>query len=748
MKTLLGLLIRTTLVLVLVLAGGVLYVWQNAERMLVDYVGRELRQNGLQLENLDWRRQLRLPLHINEMTISSPGFAFEFKGISIVPTTDFDYQVHTDAIKIRMLEGSSNATGELDAETLQRTLTALIPVLPTVGMISRLALCVPVCYEGTLSWRREHEFIDVLLTVPQLNLSGRMQLSGQSLVASLFSADEPQFLFNVAFAKQDHQLAISGAAYVQAQRTPLSYRFVEPLAAEVDLNLARMSFEFLFPMDAALSIAGLSEHLSGKLDILSNQRWQADIGDLRLASSSVLNASVRLSKSKQDLVINVPLTVDIESATFGQAELAIGEPFQCMLQKPDTQGSRAVTCQLGRMTLVGQPVFKEMSVDATVSKLSLESSLDALMDDLIVKAEFSSRLTDDYGMLVDASGNFEYANDVLSIAATDSTVAGMPGVTLTLEQNFGTSLGGMKANYSGSASHLALILARLQLHEVELLSGAFEASVQANWNMKVPQQLTFSSALIGSDWDVDIDSYVLRGGNFKASMSGWPSIETTVPASMHWQSINVGFLLQQVEMTFDVALNPLTGDFRLVGDTLHSTAMGGNVRSDDYAYDSTTASGHLNLDLENLSLNEILALEKEKLTSEGRLNGSVPIQIRDGKVSVTAGNIAAIEPGGFIKYEPSPAVRSMMDENEEIALVIDSLSDFRYHGLDAQLKYSEDGILIANVALKGSNPAFQDGREIHFNLSLEENVATLLESLRLGDDIANQFEKRMNTGSQ
>ena len=83
---------------------------------------------------------------------------------------------------------------------------------------------------------------------------------------------------------------------------------------------------------------------------------------------------------------------------------------------------------------------------------------------------------------------------------------------------------------------------------------------------------------------------------------------------------------------------------------------------------------------------------------------------------------------------------------QNLAIRADTMADFQYHSLDAELTYSPEGDLVARTALKGSNPAYDNGREIHLNVKVEENLATLLESLRLSDELTEKISDKANSG--
>ncbi len=62
------------------------------------------------------------------------------------------------------------------------------------------------------------------------------------------------------------------------------------------------------------------------------------------------------------------------------------------------------------------------------------------------------------------------------------------------------------------------------------------------------------------------------------------------------------------------------------------------------------------------------------------------------------------------------------------------------------LEYSPEGDLVARTALKGRNPAFENGREIHINIKVEENLATLLKGLRLSDELTKKIGEKAKRG--
>ena len=76
-------------------------------------------------------------------------------------------------------------------------------------------------------------------------------------------------------------------------------------------------------------------------------------------------------------------------------------------------------------------------------------------------------------------------------------------------------------------------------------------------------------------------------------------------------------------------------------------------------------------------------------------------------------------------------------------LVTDALEDFHYDVLSSSLDYDPSGTLRLGMRLQGQNPAIEQGRPIHFNINLEEDIPTLLASLQLTDKVSYIIQQRI-----
>lgn len=178
---------------------------------------------------------------------------------------------------------------------------------------------------------------------------------------------------------------------------------------------------------------------------------------------------------------------------------------------------------------------------------------------------------------------------------------------------------------------------------------------------------------------------------------------------------------------------------------LSASVLGGQASIDQAEIDLADISGAFSVALTELSLAEVLALEGEDVTGSGELYGRLPVQLSAGAVAIAGGRIQARPPGGKIRVGEdftAPTGQPGLD------FAVRALADFAYSELDAAVDYAEDGELLLAIKLRGRNPEVENGRAIHYNLNVTENVPSLLESLqadmRLTERIQNKVERKVN----
>ncbi len=230
------------------------------------------------------------------------------------------------------------------------------------------------------------------------------------------------------------------------------------------------------------------------------------------------------------------------------------------------------------------------------------------------------------------------------------------------------------------------------------------------------------------------DDYAIAGLKVDAPFAISGDALSVADTKLTIDSFDVGFPLTDVSLEFAVA-----NGFARVRD-LSGSVLSGSFSADAFDYQLETDKTSLAVDLNGISLTDVLALEGGDVKGTGLLDGRLPVALDGEAFTVTDGRITARAPGGTLIYKGAAA--SSMVAQSGVGFAFQALEDFHYDTLDANVALATDGTLKLGVRLQGFNPAVENGRAIQFNLNLNESLPALLQSLRAADSVTNSLEKR------
>ncbi|NRQ44089.1 YdbH domain-containing protein [Rheinheimera sp. YQF-2] len=212
----------------------------------------------------------------------------------------------------------------------------------------------------------------------------------------------------------------------------------------------------------------------------------------------------------------------------------------------------------------------------------------------------------------------------------------------------------------------------------------------------------------------------------------------TVAEILH--GVSVGPLALSAQYAAPVE-TPTAGKLNI--QQLQLLAMGGKVLVQPVQLDLAQAQQQLQLELQQIDLSQLLQQHPTTdLTGNGRISGSIPLQLGSNGASVTDGSIAAESPGGKLQYRPS-AAQGMAASNQGMKVVLNALDDFHYSVLSSNVSYDTSGKLLLALNLQGQNPALEQGRAINLNINLEEDIPALITSLQLSSQISDKIKQRV-----
>ena len=208
--------------------------------------------------------------------------------------------------------------------------------------------------------------------------------------------------------------------------------------------------------------------------------------------------------------------------------------------------------------------------------------------------------------------------------------------------------------------------------------------------------------------------------------------------------INSGIALGPLELSarYSAQLQaPTRGQLQVKQAT--ARVMGGELHVAPGLWSLNGEPIRLPLQVQGLELEQLFILyPTEGLAGAGTLDGFLPLQVSPQGISIEQGQLQARQPGGRLQFD-SARIRALGRSNPTMQLVTQSLEDFRFTTLSSQVDYDQQGKLNLALRLEGQNPAIEQGRPIHFNINLEEDIPTLLASLQLTDKVSDIIRQRV-----
>ncbi|WP_347506339.1 intermembrane phospholipid transport protein YdbH family protein [Pseudomonas anguilliseptica] len=332
-------------------------------------------------------------------------------------------------------------------------------------------------------------------------------------------------------------------------------------------------------------------------------------------------------------------------------------------------------------------------------------------------------------------------------AELDGTLRNDAGLQLKLQAQY----------YSAKGLSLQAQLAELFLRSGNPLKDSFTAwpalldlnngrlNANASLTLASDQQLpTVKLDLTGKGLGGIYDRTTLEGLDSRISVRVDPKQLQLELSELRLAQANPGIPLGPVQLSgsYSAALQtPTRSQLKL--HQAEAALMGGTLELAAGQWSLAAEPMLFPIQVQGLELEQLFILyPTEGLAGTGTLDGRLPLQISSQGVTIEQGQLTAREPGGRLQFH-SERIRALGRSNQAMQLVTQSLEDFRFTTLSSQVNYDQQGKLALAMRLEGQNPAIEQGRPIHFNINLEEDIPTLLASLQLTDKVSDIIRQRV-----
>lgn len=276
---------------------------------------------------------------------------------------------------------------------------------------------------------------------------------------------------------------------------------------------------------------------------------------------------------------------------------------------------------------------------------------------------------------------------------------------------------------------------------LDLHRGTASYQLKLNYRNNAPLTATFNST--ASKLNGIYNSSELTDVNIKltAKLNG-DKLTAQLPV-FSVKQINPGVPLSNINInsaSFNANINdPASGT--LAWQSIFAQLLNGNLYVGQHSIQPNQDSPVL-IDIQGLELQQLMKVyPTDGLAGNGTIDGQIPLIVNLDGVRIDKGKLEARNPG-TLRFR-SAELQSMAKNNPALGLLNQALDDFHFQVLKSDLNFDKDGKLILHIRLEGSNPQFENGRPIHFNFNLEQNLYALLASIQLNNHVSDLIIKRI-----
>ncbi|MFT4941536.1 MAG: hypothetical protein ACI88A_004606 [Paraglaciecola sp.] len=277
-------------------------------------------------------------------------------------------------------------------------------------------------------------------------------------------------------------------------------------------------------------------------------------------------------------------------------------------------------------------------------------------------------------------------------------------------------------------SHLQSVITPL-LAELEIADGQISASIAGELdNSDLSGQFRLENIV------ATFKDYRINGMNYQDSFVVDSAGLQLGQSNITINSVDVGLPVHHIQASLSAS------DSQLKLKNISGEIFGGRFYFNDIWLDDRSQS--TKIELNDIELAKLIELQQQSgIQISGQVRGSLPIQFSKDGVTIDGGTLISQGPG-HLKIINNPAFDSIKAQQSELAF----LENMDFTQLSSTVKFNSDGWLFLNFSLVGDNP--EKKQSLKFNYSHQENIFTLLKSLRLANSVQNKIEKSLKEGGK
>jgi len=275
----------------------------------------------------------------------------------------------------------------------------------------------------------------------------------------------------------------------------------------------------------------------------------------------------------------------------------------------------------------------------------------------------------------------------------------------------------------------------------DLLNGSIALVAHAAWSKNTDLKLNADIQL--DDAGGHYGEILFSGLALEHQLQILPTLSSIKPSKITLMQLDSGVIARNISTRFSLE-TAATGSLpRIVAQDLYGEIFGGSISGDELVFDLNREKNRFDMAAENIDLAEIVATQQlEDIVVTGRIDGTIPVTINQQGIFIEHGAFISDVRAGTIRYAPATGTEQLK-QNPITGIALDALRDFHYSHLSADVNYTPDGMLFVSLQLKGTSPELDTKRPVHLNINTEQNLLSLLKSLRYAESVGASIDQKV-----
>ena len=275
----------------------------------------------------------------------------------------------------------------------------------------------------------------------------------------------------------------------------------------------------------------------------------------------------------------------------------------------------------------------------------------------------------------------------------------------------------------------------------DLLSGKIKLSSHASWSQK--DDFSLITAINVDNAGGNAGELLFSGLSFDHELQILPKLQTVSADKITLKYVDSGVIANNISTDLRVKTESSDSLPQLILHDLYGEIFGGIFSANDLLYDLNRNTNNFMIKATNIDLAEIVKTQQlEGIEATGRIDGIIPVELNEDGVFIQDGAFINDVRNGTIRYNPATGTEQLK-QNPITGIALDALRDFRYSYLSAGVNFTPEGRLKINLQLKGTSPELDSKRPVHLNINTEQNLLSLLKSLRYAQGISEKIDNKV-----